>query len=198
MRELDGIHRSLRPDNVRDVGNRRSAGGTEVQHLGARLDVNVIETAQDTGRKLASERVPHPVLDFFFLARSRVRGTDRDALFAVDGLAGGNVPRDEQVFLALRKDDQLLFPRRNHKQTNLGDENTRVLVRLKRHSTGTLADTTLSAPRRTPATRRTSSTSTRRSTATPSGTTTAASVAAAESTATASTTAAAEAASATA
>lgn len=103
VREFNSIHRSLRTDHIRHMGDRRSTGRTEVQNLGSGLDVDVIETAQNTGGELASERVPYTVFDFFFFARGRVGSADRDSLFTVDGLARGDVSGDEQVFLALRE-----------------------------------------------------------------------------------------------
>jgi hypothetical protein len=63
VREFDSVHGSLGANDIGDVGNRSSTGGTQVQDLGSRLDVDVIETTQDTSGKLGSERVPHSVLD---------------------------------------------------------------------------------------------------------------------------------------
>lgn len=107
MRELDGVDGSLRADNVGDVRDRSTARGTEVQDLLARTDVNVVETAEDTGRQLGPERVPHAVLDFFGRQRrvGRVGLFDRDALLAIDGFARDKVARDEEVFLALGDKD---------------------------------------------------------------------------------------------
>ena len=46
--------------NVRDTG---SAGGSEVENLLSGGDVDVVESTEDTGGKLGPERVPHAVLD---------------------------------------------------------------------------------------------------------------------------------------
>lgn len=86
VRELYGIHGSLGTNNVGYMGNRGTAanerinvvarsafalsdvivrdvrGSTQVQDLRTRLDVNIIQTTQNTGSQLASERVPHTEL----------------------------------------------------------------------------------------------------------------------------------------
>lgn len=107
--------------------------------------VDVVQTTQDTGSKLTSERVPNSVLDLLLLAIS-IGGGDTDPLLAIDRFAGGHVSGNEQVFLAL------------------GDVYTFVLVGFESDSTGTLpaetslaATTTASAAGRTSATGSTSS-----------------------------------------
>lgn len=147
MREFDGVDDTVGTDNVRDVGDGRARGGTEVEDLGSGFDLSrvstvwvaerkkengathmdVVQTAQDTSSKLTPKRVPHSVLDFFLLA-IRVGGGDADPLLAVDGFAGRHVSGNEQVFLAL------------------GDVDTFVLVGFEGDGTGTApAETGLAA-----------------------------------------------------
>lgn len=130
VRELDGVDGALRADDIGNVRDRRSARSAEVEDLLARADVNVVETAEDTGRELRAEGVPHAVLDLFG-GEARVGGVgllDRDALLAVDGLARDEVAGDEEVLLAL------------------GDKDARVPVGLEDDlGTALGADTTLAA-----------------------------------------------------
>lgn len=58
VRELDGVDSASRPNDISDVGHRCARGSTKVQHLGARLHVDGLETTQDTGSKLTPEGVP--------------------------------------------------------------------------------------------------------------------------------------------
>jgi hypothetical protein len=103
-------------NNISDVGNRSSRGGTEVKDLLSGTDVNVVETTEDTGGQLGAERVPHAVLDLLGReGRVGVGLLDRDALLAVDRVTGDEVAGDEEVLLAL------------------GDEDSRVTVRLEDH-----------------------------------------------------------------
>lgn len=145
VREFDSVDDTVGTDDVRDVGDGRARGGTEIEDLGSGFDVDVVQTTQDTGSKLTSERVPNSVLDLLLLAIS-IGGGDTDPLLAIDRFAGGHVSGNEQVFLAL------------------GDVYTFVLVGFESDSTGTLpaetslaATTTASAAGRTSATGSTSS-----------------------------------------
>ena len=125
MGELDGVHGSFlracqvcervscnsteeqlretdRPDDVRNVRHRRSRGGAKVEDLLSRCNVDVIETSEDTGSKLASERIPYAILDLLLRLGSVCRcRLDADPLLAVDGLSRDNVARNEEVLLAL-------------------------------------------------------------------------------------------------
>lgn len=74
----------------------RTTGSAKVQNLLARLDVNVIETSEDTSSKLAPERIPHPVLGFCAIDAT----FDGYALLAIDGLPGDKILRDQHVILA--------------------------------------------------------------------------------------------------
>lgn len=111
VRELDGVDVTGGTDQVRDVADRGTAGGTQVQHLGARAHVDVVQTTQDTGRQLGAEGVPHTVLGLGHGALVTGGTLDRDTLLAVDGLTGGQVLGDQQIFLA-----------------GVGDEDTSVTV----------------------------------------------------------------------
>ena len=79
--------------------------------------MDVVQTAEDTGGQLGPERVPNAVFDLFLLALG-IGGRDRDALLAIDRLAGSHVARDEQVLFAL------------------GNVDAGVLVRLERDGAG--------------------------------------------------------------
>jgi hypothetical protein len=96
VRELDSVYGSLGSDNVGNVGYRGTAvrarnsirikrhqlpsrhsssarstdsrSSSEVEHLGTRLDVDVVETSQDTSSKLASEGVPYSELGLVLAA----------------------------------------------------------------------------------------------------------------------------------
>lgn len=106
--ELNGVDVAGRTDKVGDVGDRGTGGTTEVQDSGAGLDVDLISTTGDGSAELASERVPHSVLD---LGRGRGavvvldRLVDRDALLAVDRLAGRQVAGSKTVLLAATNDE---------------------------------------------------------------------------------------------
>lgn len=82
------------------MADRGPAGGSEVEDLLPRRDVDVVEPAQDASGQLAPERVPHPVLRLLAL-----RALDGDALLAVHGVSGDEVLGDEEVLLALRDED---------------------------------------------------------------------------------------------
>jgi len=60
--ELDGVDGSLRSDNIGDVRDGGSRGGSEVEDLLSGGDVDLVETSEDTSGKLGSERVPDSVL----------------------------------------------------------------------------------------------------------------------------------------
>lgn len=108
VRELNGVDSSGGSNDVGDVRDGGSRGGTEVQGLGAGLDVDGLETTQDTGSQLRSERVPDTV---FGLGRGTVLALgilNRDTLLVVDGLAGGKVGRCQQIFLAAADDKDTL------------------------------------------------------------------------------------------
>lgn len=96
--ELNGIDVSGRSDNIGDVTDGGTAGGTKVKDLRARAHVDVVQTTQNTGSKLATEGVPHTVLglgDSAVLSRS----LDGNALLTIHSLSGGQVLGNEQVLL---------------------------------------------------------------------------------------------------
>lgn len=110
--EFNGVDSASRSDNIGNVTDGGTAGSTEVQDLGARAHVDVIQTTQNTGSQLGTEGVPDTVfgLDSGTVGFSG-RRFNRDALLTVDRLSGGQVLGDEQVFF-----------------TTAGDENTGVTV----------------------------------------------------------------------
>lgn len=109
--ELNGIDVSGRSDNIGDVTDGGTAGGTKVENLSARAHVDLVQTTKNTGSKLATEGVPHTELS---LGDSAVigRSLDGNALLTVDSLSGSQVLGNEQVFL-----------------TTAGNEDTAVTVR---------------------------------------------------------------------
>lgn len=106
--ELDGVDSSGRSNNVGNVGDGCSRGGTKVQGLSTGLDVDGLETTQDTGSQLGSKRVPDTVLGLGGGAVLALSILDRNALLVVDALAGGKVGRGQQVFLAAANDEDAL------------------------------------------------------------------------------------------
>ena len=107
-RELDGVDVAGRSDNVSDVRDGSTRGTTEVEDARARLDVDLISTTGDGSAKLASEGVPHAVLDLGGSGSSVVvldDLVDRDTLLAVDRLAGGCVAGSKTIFLTATNDE---------------------------------------------------------------------------------------------
>jgi hypothetical protein len=107
--EFDSEDSSLGTDDIGNVRHTGTGRSTEVQHLAAGAHVDVVDTTEDTSGQLGSEGVPHTVFD---AAGGRVlsacgvgRGSDADALLAVDALAGGQVLGDEQILLAASDED---------------------------------------------------------------------------------------------
>ncbi len=96
---LDGIHHALGADKVRHVGDSGTGGSTDVEDLGAGLDVDVLKATNDGGTKLGTEGVPDTVLNLALV------GLDSDTLLAVDGGAGVHVAGRKSVVLATGKED---------------------------------------------------------------------------------------------
>lgn len=106
--ELNGVDVASGTNKVSDVRDGSTRGTTKVQNAGSRLHVDVIGTTSNSGAKLAAEGVPHAVLD---LGRSGCAIVvldgliDRNALLAVDRLAGSKVASGDTVFLAATDDE---------------------------------------------------------------------------------------------
>ena len=77
MRELNSVNKTFWANNVGNVRNRCSGGGTEIENLRffddckteglylfARAHVNVVDTTKDGGSQLGTEGIPRSVLDF--------------------------------------------------------------------------------------------------------------------------------------
>lgn len=103
--ELNCVDVSGRSDDVSDVTDGGTAGSTEVQDLGARPDVDVVQTTQNTSRELATEGVPHAVFDLGDSAVLLSRGLGRDTLLAVDSLTWCQVASNEQVLLTTTREE---------------------------------------------------------------------------------------------
>lgn len=114
VRELDGVDVSSRTDNVGNVGNRGSGGSTQVQNLGARLHVDVVDTTNNASSQLASERVPDSVFDLgsdWRAILSLGSGIYGDSLLAVDLDSRGDALGEQMVFLTARDEDTFVTMR---------------------------------------------------------------------------------------
>lgn len=163
-RELDGVDVAGGTDKVGDVGDGGTRGTTEVEDAGAGLDVDLIGTTSDGSAKLASEGVPHAVLDLGGGGGTIVvldRLVDRDALLAVDGLARGQVASRKTILLtaaddkdtgvAVRLLDKVLDRKtfnfdkgQDRVSTYNNDLGTALLTRLATEAAATAATTTFS------------------------------------------------------
>lgn len=63
VRKLDGEDGALGSDDISNVRHTSARRSTEVEDLAARAHVDVVDTTEDTSSQLASEGVPHAVLD---------------------------------------------------------------------------------------------------------------------------------------
>ena len=87
------------------MADARPARRTEVQHLRAGPNENLVHAAQNASSQLAPERISHLVLDFSAVHAVRTtgaHGVDGDALLAVYGLAGDEIFGDEHRLLAMK------------------------------------------------------------------------------------------------
>ena len=111
VRELYSEDSTSLSNDISDVGDGGSAGGTEVEHFRARLHVDVVHTTEDTGCQLGAEGIPHAVFGLGGCRSGIAVGgcgggsVDGDALLAVDGLAGCEVLGDEEIFFAASDED---------------------------------------------------------------------------------------------
>lgn len=108
VRELDGEDGSLGSNNISNVRHTGARCSAKVQDLAARAHVDVVNTTEDTSGQLASEGVPDAVFDAAGGLIGGIcvgRGTDADALLAVDALTGGQVLGDEQILLSACNED---------------------------------------------------------------------------------------------
>lgn len=58
MRELNCVDGTGRADDIGNVGNGGTGRSTEVEDLGTGLHVDGLETTEDTGSQLGTERIP--------------------------------------------------------------------------------------------------------------------------------------------
>mmetsp|Transcript_19741 Transcript_19741/g.58260 ORF Transcript_19741/g.58260 Transcript_19741/m.58260 type:complete len:444 (-) Transcript_19741:16-1347(-) len=93
VRELDGIDGALLAHKVRHVGDGGAGRCAQVEHLGSRLDPDVVNATKNSCSELRAEGVPHAVLGLDVVL---LHG---DALLAVHGLARHEVLGDESVIL---------------------------------------------------------------------------------------------------
>jgi hypothetical protein len=52
VRELNGVDVTGGTDNISDVRDGGTGGGTDVENLGTRLDVDFVKTTENTSSKL--------------------------------------------------------------------------------------------------------------------------------------------------
>lgn len=88
MRELDREDGSGRSNDISNVRHGCARGGSQVEHFGAGLDEDLVQTSQDTGCQLAAEGVPDAVFGLGYAVVGAAGVLDADALFAVHGFAG--------------------------------------------------------------------------------------------------------------
>lgn len=110
VRELDSVDGAGRTDNVGDVGDGGTRGSTEVESLGAGLDVDGLETTENTSSQLGSERIPDTVFGLGGSAILSLAVLDGDTLLVVDALARGQVGGGKQIFLAATDNEDTLVP----------------------------------------------------------------------------------------
>lgn len=106
--ELDGVDVAGRANEIGNVGDRGTGGTTKVEHARARLHVDVISTTGNGSAELASEGVPGAVFDLSGGSGAVVvllDLVDRDALLAVDRLAGGDVAGGKAILLSTADDE---------------------------------------------------------------------------------------------
>jgi hypothetical protein len=142
MRKLHSVDNPRRTYDVGDMRDGSTRRSSEVEHMSAWFDPNVVHATEDCSRELGPEGVPDTVLGF-----GSVLVVDRDALLPVHALPRDEILGDERVLLAL------------------GDEHALVAVRLDDHLGSALGATAAAsssasaapAPRRGPAATTTSS-----------------------------------------
>lgn len=103
--ELDGVDGTGGSDDIGNVGDGSSRRSTKVKGLGARLDVDGLETTEDTGSQLGSEGVPDSVLGLGGRAVLGLCVLNRNALLVVDALARGKVGGCQEILLAAADDE---------------------------------------------------------------------------------------------
>lgn len=59
--KFDSIDHALWSNNIGNMRDTCSARSTEIKYLGTRLDVNVIETPENSCGKLGTERIPYSI-----------------------------------------------------------------------------------------------------------------------------------------
>ena len=106
--ELDGKDGSLGANDIGNVRDGGTRGSTEVEDLGARAHVDVVDTTEDTGSQLGTEGVPDAVLDgrgSGSVVVASLLAANADALLAVDALAGCQVLGDKEILLSAGNED---------------------------------------------------------------------------------------------
>jgi hypothetical protein len=108
VREFNSVDSSSRTNDISDVTDGCTASSTKVEHLGTGTHVDIIQTTKDTGSQLGTEGVPHTVfglvVSWDLAVDGRAGGLDRDALFAINSLSGGQVLGDKQILLSTASD----------------------------------------------------------------------------------------------
>mmetsp|Transcript_41535 Transcript_41535/g.104740 ORF Transcript_41535/g.104740 Transcript_41535/m.104740 type:complete len:249 (-) Transcript_41535:128-874(-) len=100
MRELNGVHAAGWADDVRHMRDSGTRGSTQVENLGTGTDPDVLDTTQNGGGDLGTERVPHTVLDLL-----SIRTIDADALLAIYILSRNHVAGNQCILFATSQED---------------------------------------------------------------------------------------------
>ena len=79
--ELNCVNETFRTDDIRDVGNGSSRGGSEIKNLGSWVDTGFGDTSDDWCGNFGSIRVPYSV--FYFLSVN----LDADSFFIIDTIS---------------------------------------------------------------------------------------------------------------
>jgi hypothetical protein len=159
-RELNGVDHTLGTDKIRDVGDGSTGSTTEVKNLRTRANIDVLDTTDDGGSKLRTERVPNAIFNLAILF-----SLDSNTLLTIDRNSRVHVTGDKGIILTL------------------GNENTFKTMTLD-DNLGTTTSTTAS----TAATAAGTTTGTTATTATTTGSTTTTATTATEATTTTTTT----------
>merc|ERR1719378_638157 len=102
MRELHCVDLAAGSDHIGNVRHRGTGGGPKVQHLGSRVDAEIVNAAHESGAQLRTERVPDAVFDLLLSC------LHCHPLLTVYGLAWHQVAGDNGVVLALCNEHSLM------------------------------------------------------------------------------------------
>jgi hypothetical protein len=105
MGELDSVHDTIGPNDIRAMAHTCSTRSAKVEYFLPRGDIYMVQSTQNTSSELRTEGIPYAVLS---LDRNTVltrRTLNGDAFLAIDGFARSNVFGDKQLLFAFRDED---------------------------------------------------------------------------------------------